>query len=246
MGVLVNKSDLKRELISPEILTILEELKKQFIDEQYKLSIKTVDKQPNVKSTLIPINKQVTTQKVTKKIPVTIDDDDDDDSSSVLSSGSSVNSNTSETSQKISPQIISNNTKNENNKNNITDSFDEDDTSNTNELLLEPRIVPVGPKNDTTITINKGKQIIKKWFDNGSKNVELDYILNEMIKKYQDRSAADQIELLLSEMSLTQKYNIIVKSIKIRYPNECDYDTKDMLFGAELWRSYIESFPQTL
>ena len=85
--------------------------------------------------------------------------------------------------------------------------------------------------------------MIKKLFETETKNVELECILNEMIKKYQDRSAPDQIDLLLSEMSLTQKHNIIIKSIQFRYPNESVYDTTNMLFGAELYRTYTETFP---
>lgn len=221
MGVLVNKSDLKKELILPDFSTIFEVLKKQFVDEQYKLSIKTVN----------PVKSQIKQPQNVTKPPTT------DVESSVLASSSIIDS--IETTQTL--QIISNA-----NETNIS-IFDEEEeiVAESNESLLEPKIVPVGPKNDTTITINQGNQIIKKWFDNETKNTELESILNEMIKKYQDRSAPDQIDLLLSEMSLTQKYNIIVKSIQFRYPNESVYDTTNMLFGAELWRSYTESLPQT-
>ena len=67
-----------------------------------------------------------------------------------------------------------------------------------------------------------------------------------MIIKYQDRSSQDQVEIMLSEINVEQKYNIICKCIKIRYPNEVDYETHTILYGAELWRSYIEPFPQTV
>ena len=221
MGVLVNKSDLKRDLIAPEISSILEVLKKQFIDEQYKLFKKVV---PDVKS---PPIKQVT-QRV-KKIPVMVNVDDD----------SSIDSNVSENTK--TSQVISN--ANENNIKSFEDVEEEEEEENDEDEEVEPKIKAVGSKNDTMITINQGKQMIKKLFETETKNVELECILNEMIKKYQDRSAPDQIDLLLSEMSLTQKHNIIIKSIQFRYPNESVYDTTNMLFGAELYRTYTETFP---
>ena len=252
MGVLINKSELKLELIHLDILNILELQKKLFVDEQYKLYTTNLEKQ---RIHMEKEKQEVENKVISKKKPVVLEDDDDG-----LETGISYsNENEIVEKKQLNVNTTITNTNKKSQKENIKLSFNEEDDEEEEEEEeddeeeeedeeeeVEPKFKAVGPKNDTTITINKGKQIIKKWFDNGSKNVELDYILNEMIKKYQDRSAADQIELLLSEMSLIQKYNIIVKSIKIRYPNECDYDTKDMLFGAELWRSYIESFPQTL
>ena len=243
MGVLVNKSDLKRESISSVILMNFEDIhKKQFIDTQYNLSKSDTPVKPS------QINKQ--TQKVAKKSvadnssidsntgentkPPQINKQTQKVAKKSVAGNSSIDSNTGENTK--TPQVISN-------ENNIKSFEDVEEEEEEEDDEVEPKIKAVGSKNDTMITINQGKQMIKKMFETESKNAELECILNEMIKKYQDRSAPDQIDLLLSEMSLTQKYNIIIKSIQFRYPSESVYDTTNMLYGAELYRTYTETFP---
>ena len=86
--------------------------------------------------------------------------------------------------------------------------------------------------------------MLDAWFKKNEKTTELEYIIREMTLKYYTNLSRDQIEIFFSVMSLKQKYDVLIKIIKNRYPNVCDYETKDILYGAELYREYITTFPQ--
>jgi len=298
MGIHINKSELKRELISPQILPILEELEKQFVDEQYKLHSKPLVKQPDIKQPDIkqpdikqpdikqpdikqpdikeptvnrqsvinqlanvqPVISQRISQPVANTKRIVLDDSDEDDEPST---GNSISENVKVVYTPVKKDTLEQNdtnTKEESKDDESKEEESKDDESKEDETedepirqpaniitpIPKPTVKQVGPKTDITFTINKGKEILRTWSEKKDKISELSSTLDKMIIKYLDRSSQDQIELMLSYINVKQKYDIICKCIKNKYPNEVNYDTHTILYGADLWRSYNEAFPQTL
>ena len=64
-----------------------------------------------------------------------------------------------------------------------------------------------------------------------------------MIYKYQSRCAQDQVDDFLTIMNRNQKYLVLMNIIKKKYPE--NQENKEMLFGSELYRLYVLTFPET-
>jgi len=106
-----------------------------------------------------------------------------------------------------------------------------------------PNIVPdsvreVGPSVHQRITRAKGESIIDHWHNSGEHQATFDKTLDDLIKSYQDRSAPDQIQDMLSELNPSLKCKILLALIKKRHPLPED----DMRKGIELFRTYQDAF----
>ena len=107
--------------------------------------------------------------------------------------------------------------------------------------IVEPTIVPVVATNHLTITVSNGLHLLNKW-NNSHKDTDiLDKTIEEMIFKYQSKCAPDQVDDFLILMNRDQKYTMLINIIIKKYPE--NHQMKEMLFGAELYRLYLVSFP---
>ena len=270
-NVLINKSKLDENLISPEILKTIKKIEDDFALNQFLLkNPKPERKKPEAKkSKSIPpkvcVNLEIeeeeeedcessessvneslkeedpiseSSENPVNNVNFTIEDSEEEDSISESSERTANNIDftieDSEEEDSISESSESADTINENNNNTI------------NENKFEAKTVSVGPKKDTKITIRMGMNIIEKWYNSKQKTIEFNVLIDEMIIKYLEKCAPDQIRIIYRYLSLEQKYLALMDCIKDRYKYECDYETKDLWFGAELFRSYYSAFPNPI
>ena len=106
-----------------------------------------------------------------------------------------------------------------------------------------PNLVPdsvreVGSSVHQRITRAKGENIIDYWRNSGQHPATFDKTLDDMIKSYQDRSAPDQIQDMLTELDSSSKCRILLTLIKKRHRLPED----DMWKGIELLRACRSKF----
>jgi hypothetical protein len=106
-----------------------------------------------------------------------------------------------------------------------------------------PNLVPdsvreVGSSVHQRITRAKGENIIDYWRNSGQHQATFDKTLDDMIKSYQDRSAPDQIQDMLTELDSSSKCRILLTLIKKRHRLPED----DMWKGIELLRACHSKF----
>ncbi len=84
--------------------------------------------------------------------------------------------------------------------------------------------------------------MLKRLHETSINNASLAIIISDMTLKYNPNMSPAQIASFFARMTLDQKYNTLLDFIKARYPTS-DYDAKDIMHGAELYRAYIVEFP---
>ena len=84
--------------------------------------------------------------------------------------------------------------------------------------------------------------MLKRLHETSINNSSLAIIISDMTLKYNPNMSPAQIGSFFARMTLDQKYNTLLDFIKARYPTS-DYDAKDIMHGAELYRAYIVEFP---
>ncbi|MFN5422871.1 MAG: hypothetical protein ACK5AO_06365, partial [bacterium] len=104
--------------------------------------------------------------------------------------------------------------------------------------LVPDSVREVGPSVHQRITRAKGESIIDHWHNSGEHQATFDKTLDDLIKAYQDRSAPDQIQDILTELNPSTKCKILLALIKKKHPLPED----DMRKGIELFRTYQDAF----
>ena len=108
-----------------------------------------------------------------------------------------------------------------------------------------PNVSPSKQRENTRLCINQGLDMLKRLHETSINNASLAIIISDMTLKYNPNMSPAQIGSFFARMTLDQKYNTLLDFIKARYPTS-DYDSKDIMNGAELYRAYIVEFPAQL
>ena len=126
----------------------------------------------------------------------------------------------------------------------ISDKSEVSPVSDTVSKKIEiiPNVSPAKQRENPRLCINQGLDMLKRLHETSINNSSLAIIISDMTLKYNPNMSPAQIGSFFARMTLDQKYNTLLDFIKARYPTS-DYDAKDIMHGAELYRAYIVEFP---
>jgi len=102
-----------------------------------------------------------------------------------------------------------------------------------------PTLTAVGPSEHLRYTVKGSKFLLKKWFDSKEHTLELDVLIESILRRYQEGTNRTDATKWLKYLKMDQKYELMIECINEKYP----IDTDDMLKGCEVYREYQNAFP---
>lgn len=104
---------------------------------------------------------------------------------------------------------------------------------------VTPTLTAVGPSEHLRYTVKGSKSLLKKWFDSKEHTMELDVLIESILRRYQEGTNWSDATKWLKYITRDQKYELMIECINEKY----SIDTDDMLKGCEVYRAYQEAFP---
>ena len=112
------------------------------------------------------------------------------------------------------------------------------DIDEVKEQIIDPSIILIPKLIHKTITITEGLLILTKLYNSNNDDIFKKFI-NKMIIIYMDKCSPDQINILLSDRNLKDIYELLIRIIHYKYPNDKSYNTDIILNGSEIHNLYL-------